>query len=264
MRRIRCGQWQLGRRLYPPRGMLARARVWIALSLGFAAGLLAGCLGGSSKSDSDDSCHYDCFGAIECRDGTVIAKSHTVLSCSKSDGTCPQSIAGTCQKGCAVEHIEEIPNCPMRICRENYPKQPGDACMTEADCHPTVAVRADGGVWQAYLRCDITRGICVETAGPELGDWLGPCDPGLMAQLQTGAYGAVEDATCSGGLCVYYVSRDKGCVYQGCTRPCATDEECPQGAVCQDMAECPTPGSSAHGYCKPGPRNEVDTGLSCR
>jgi hypothetical protein len=242
---------------------LVREMTWIVLCWGIAAGPLAGCSRSNSPSERDDNCHYDCFGAIECRNGTVITRAHTILSCD-SDGRCPRETVGTCQKGCAVDFIEEVPNCPMRICRENFPKQPGDVCTTEADCHPTLAVRADGGVWQTYLRCDFARGICVETAGPEINDWLGPCDPGLMAQLEKEAYGVVEDATCSGGLCAYYAPLDKSCVQQGCTSGCVTDQDCPQGSVCEGMDECPTPTSPRYGYCKPGPRNYVATGLPCR
>jgi hypothetical protein len=83
-----------------------------------------------------------------------------------------------------------------------------------------------------------------------------------MKQLAKGAYGAVKDPTCSGGLCAYVADHDRDCVLQGCTRPCSTDEDCPQSAVCQDNATCPTP-SSFKGYCKPGGRNFIGVGLTC-
>ncbi len=94
-------------------------------------------------------------------------------------------------------------------------------------------------------------------------DWLGRCDPKVMSQLTAGAYGAVSDLSCSGGLGVFEnVAAEQGCILQGCTASCAIDEDCPQGAVCQDVAACPTPGAT-RGYCKPGERNLIGVGLSC-
>lgn len=248
--------------MFNERPLRARSRIlaWVlagtVLSLGFAVGSLAGC-----QDDTDDSCHYDCFGAVECHDGTVISKDHTILSCS-SDGICPYSTVGTCQKGCAVKDLE-YHGCPMRICRENYPKRPGDSCTTEADCHPSMAVRADGGIGQTHLRCDVALGICVETDGPELSDWLGPCDPVLMAHVQKGAYGTLADTTCSAGWCAYFADHEENCVRQGCTRACANDQECPPGSVCQTTADCRM-AEPGYGYCKPGSRDAFGVGLSCR
>ena len=150
----------------------------------------------------------------------------------------------------------------MTICRENYPKQPGDQCEEEADCHPTVAVPVDGGVNQTYLRCDVERRMCVEADAPELKDWLGRCDPDLMSQMQRGAYGAIADPSCSGSLCAYLAAHGEDCVQQGCTMLCSVDEECPQGAVCQNNSACPAPGEP-NGYCKPGARNSIGVGLAC-
>jgi hypothetical protein len=218
--------------------------------------------GGSSGFGGD--CHYDCFGSgIECHDGVVTQMVSAPVPCQYWHGACPQQQAGTCQRGCAVEHLDGFTNCPLSVCRENYPKKAGDRCADEVDCHPTATVSVDGGVGRTYLRCDTERGLCVEAEGPVVKDWLGRCDPKITSQLAAGAYGVVSDLSCSGGLCVFEnTAAEKGCILQGCTTFCAIDEDCPQGAVCQTAAACPTSGGM-RGYCKPGERNLIGVGLSC-
>jgi hypothetical protein len=231
------------------------------LGSGGAAGTGGGF--GSGGAGGDPNCHYDCFGEVQCLDGVVTQLLNTPVPCTYWRGACPSQVVGTCQGGCALARIADPLVCPLTICRENYPKQPGDACVAEADCHPTVAVPVDGGVSQTYLRCDAGRGICVAADAPALDDWLGRCDPKLMNQREAGSFGAVSDPTCSGGLCAFYAAWGQGCVQQGCSRLCATDEDCPQGAVCQDAASCPVSDGSPHGYCKPGARNSIGVGLLC-
>jgi hypothetical protein len=216
--------------------------------------------GGAWGAD-DPNCHYDCFGGIGCSDGVVSSQYAAPVPCGSWTGRCPSQLVGTCQRGCASEWSSAT-GCPLTICRENQPKQPGDPCAAEADCHPNEAVPTSGGASRTYLRCDVELGICVNADAPELEDWLGPCDPTLVSQLNAGSHGAISDPSCSGGLCVFSVPRDQDCVQQGCSRPCALDEECPQGAVCQTPDYCQR-AAEPRGYCKPGARDLFGVGLPC-
>lgn len=227
-----------------------------------AAGLDARPAGPDALDGWGPGCHYDCFGYLECKDGVVIQWGNTPVPCEYWAGSCPRAGVGTCQRGCATTRIDQTPLCPMEICLELSPKKPGDPCTAEADCHPTRATVADGGVVQTYLRCETGSHVCVATEAPPLDDWLAPCDPKVVSTATKGAFGALSDPSCSGGRCVYYASNAQACVYQGCTKLCRTDDECPTGAVCQTDS-CPTT-PSANGYCKPGPINLIGSGLPCR
>ncbi len=225
---------------------------------------------------ADPFCHYDCFGFTECQDGVVTQWAHSPVPCAYWTGQCPHQIVGQCQKGCGVDRIQGgFSVCPLTICREYYPKSVGDSCQDDADCSPTQAVKvaeADGGtdasstgVHQTYLRCDQPSGKCVETAAPVIPDWLGPCDPAALANLEKGSYGAAVDPSCSGGKCLVLVPHDRTCIYQGCSGSCTTDADCPQGAVCQEAPPIACGASpTARGYCKPGPVNQIGIGLTCR
>lgn len=160
----------------------------------------------------------------------------------------------------------------MDICKERIPKDPGDACRTDDDCLPTRAkVNSDfTTTHQTYLECDATLGVCVPREGPIVSDWLQRCDGAVLAPFEKGVPGAVPDPSCSEGLCIFYVPHDRTCVLQGCSKRCERDDQCPDGAVCQDGSTMQCYGGSSSvslpagaGYCKPGPRNLIGVGLGC-
>jgi hypothetical protein len=217
------------------------------------------------------------FGYVACKDGLVTEWLHAPVPCRLWTGQCPNRPVGQCQRGCGAERINYgLQLCPMTICREHFPKVVGDSCQEDGDCRPTQATRTaatgDGGatdagtgVHQTYLRCDRDVGTCVEQAAPIVPDWLGPCDPAVLAGLDKGVYGAANDPSCSGGRCLVLVPHDQTCIYQGCSKSCITDDECPQGAVCQEAPAlaCGAP-TGLKGYCKPGPLNSIGISLTCR
>ena len=218
-------------------------------------------------------CHYDCFGGVTCRDGVVTRRNHGPISCSAWQGSCPTQVVGTCKQGCGAETLPSDPGlCAMDICKEKIPKNEGDPCVSDADCLPTRAVAnaASTTVTQTYLRCDVAMRICTRSEGPVVSDWLQTCDPSVLARFEKGVPGSVADASCSEGLCVFYVPHDRSCIYQGCSKRCERDDQCPQGAVCQDGATeyCIAGGPflsrpAGMGYCKPGRLNSIGEGLMC-
>jgi hypothetical protein len=230
------------------------------------------------------SCHYDCFGAVTCKDGIVTVWAHAPVPCEFWTGECPHQQAGTCQRGCSTARLSSynpFQTCPLTICKEASPKLPGDGCEADQDCRPTRAetedeirqrdgglesLPGDGGVRQTYLRCDPTKKECVEAPEVVVPDWMKACDPALLAAQDPGAYGPVVDPSCAGGVCVISAIHDDKCRPQGCSRWCSGDDECPQGAVCQQVvvgvcAEGADAGQRA--YCKPGSRNDLGAGLVC-
>jgi hypothetical protein len=225
----------------------------------------AGTEAGAEGIHPDPNCHMDCFAATWCMDGVVRHQDMQMLACGWTD-TCPNRVLATCQRGCASKpRLASVSRCPSDLCLENYPKEAGDPCSGEADCRPTRATIQNDGVVQTYLRCDSATQACVPTQAPQLADWLAPCDVKVISAVTPGAYGAVTDATCSGGVCTYFAAREQACVYQGCSKPCRTDDECPAGAMCEfDLwgDECPTT-TSKTGYCAPGPLNQSSTALPC-
>ncbi len=82
--------------------------------------------------------------------------------------------------------------------------------------------------------------------------------------MSKGGFGAAPDPSCSGGRCVIYVPHDQACVYQGCSRECTADHDCPVGAVCQEAPTSCGINGPRPGYCKPGPLNQIGVGLPCR
>jgi hypothetical protein len=230
--------------------------------------------------DFDPGCHYDCFGFVACKDGVVTEWVHAPVPCAQWNGECPHRQVGQCQRGCGAERMDHrFEPCPLTICREHYPKAVGDGCQEDGDCRPTRALptteadTADGGaadaggtgVRQTYLRCDQDSGRCVERAAPIVPDWLGPCDPAVLRPLDEGAYGAAIDSSCTGGRCLVLVPHDRSCIWQGCSKSCVSDDDCPQGAVCQEApAVACGVSTDLKGYCKPGPLNQIGIGLTCR
>jgi hypothetical protein len=212
---------------------------------------------GLPDSGSVDPGGYDpiceCFGYHECRDGVVTTWVTTQVECDGWNGECPMGEGYQCERGCRAdaEEVDYAALPPEELCEENRPKQIGDACATEEDCRPEVAVvQDDFTVVNVYLTCDTAAGLCVAREAPVVADWMAQC--GLLLDGEPGfAYGYVESDACSGGVCLF-VERET-CVSQGCTIRCVSDGECPMGSVCQ----------SGWGVCKPGPQNGIGEDLTC-
>ena len=98
----------------------------------------------------------------------------------------------------------------------------------------------------------------MEHDGPPLPpDWLGPCDPAAIGPfLADESHGWVEDASCSGGVCIV-IGWD--CNRAGCVTPCEFDWDCAQGTYCYDMWAFGGEGEDRK-LCMPGPPFE---GFSC-
>src|SRR5262245_19647565 len=64
--------------------------------------------GSGTDASNDPNCHWDCFGAIECRGGKATAWAHAPVPCSEWTGQCPH-VDVTCAAGCALEfHNDEV------------------------------------------------------------------------------------------------------------------------------------------------------------
>jgi hypothetical protein len=241
------------------------------------SGVLAGCNGGGgdlpdggavdadsdgidadaaidARSDADEYCHYDCFGAQTCADGVVTSWAHTPVPCEKWDEECPHFESYVCERGCWTDMIEtgdpEVD--PGALCEENRPKQVGDPCVDDSYCLPEVATVVDGTVVNVYLQCDLELGECVAREAPVVADWLSQC--GLLSE-DVGDWGVVETEACASGLCLYIDG--EACLRQGCTAACTGDGECPPGSVCEHY------GYSGPTVCKPGLPQQHADGLSC-
>lgn len=223
-----------------------------------------------SDTSGDPTCHYDCFGAVECHDGEVVSFDHVPVACADWTGQCPRHVAGRCLQGCAAERMAGL-QCPMEICRENHPKRAGDPCRSMADCQPTPAiVRSDLTVENVYLTCDAAAGRCVKAAPASVADWLAPCSPQVIATLTPerragGTFGgALTDPGCSEKVCAYVSRSNEACVRQGCSRLCQRDDQCPPGATCsKEQSACADMSIPEDGYCKPGPRRAIAVDLKC-
>jgi hypothetical protein len=226
--------------------------------------LAAACDDDAGGPADGGSCHHDCFSYVTCENGVATRHGQASIPCAEWTGSCP--IAGTyqCERGCGAATLSEPSTCAAAICNEHLPKQPGATCAGDGDCQPTAARRtSNGGVTQTYLRCDASTSRCVEADPPLVMDWLRRCDPAVLAGREPGTAGAVADPSCAGGQCVFVVPRDQTCVFQGCSRACSGDQDCPPGSVCQDPTSACSPGPPRAGYCKPGPRDELGVGLLC-
>ncbi len=237
----------------------------------------------SLTSARGSSCHKDCWYGLSCRGGAVFERRLTAVPC---DQPCPEGRnIGNCRLGCGPpEQINKIDvdRCPLALCRDQLPKRPGDACISDDECGPTRAEPAgqtetpDGGsdalpdangLRQIYLRCDIYTRACVERQAPMLADWLGPCDAALLAAQASDITGHIPDPSCSGGVCVVAEAHqglsDWTCRPQGCSLRCSGDDECPQGAFCKNPGgrRCPR---DLDGVCMPGPRHAPVANLPCR
>lgn len=213
----------------------------------------------------DPSCHYDCFGYHECKDGVVTTYDHVPVPCEYWKGGCPIRDSFQCEKGCRVDGVNRLDffEDPRRLCQEGAPKHAGDPCAGPADCLPTPAEVVDGEVVNTYLTCDEDGGKCVVVDPPAVLDWLAPCRADLSG-LPPGAYGYVTAPACSAGVCLI-APGENGCVTQGCTKRCQGDHECPPGAVCQDglkdWADAVRPWGGT--VCKPGPPDLIGVDLVC-
>jgi hypothetical protein len=231
---------------------------------------VASCADDQDRADAGKfppGCHYDCFGYVACRDGVATQYVHAPVPCEFWTGSCPVGRTYQCERGCATDRLQGagLFACALEICNEHFPKQPGGNCARDEDCRPTRATGTpDGGVTQTYLRCDTTAGRCVETAAPVVSDWLRACDPAVLAGRDKGSFGAAPDPSCSGGVCVHFVPHDQSCIYQGCSKRCRADHDCPAGSVCQDLEPLCGISPPRDGYCKPGPLNLIGAGLPCR
>lgn len=207
--------------------------------------LVAACDGGGTGTggdaapdaappDADPYCHWDCFGYTECADGVVTAWEDIPVPCEYWTGECPSSTF-TCERGCRTDVDQLGPlDPPLNICEENRPKAVGDPCVDDSYCRPEVAtIHPDGSVTNVYLQCDTTAGQCVERTPPTVADLYAPC--GLHADPTNGiAFGSIETAACSAGVCAYYEDETQTCMWQMCTTHCASDGECPVGTTCVD------------------------------
>ena len=225
---------------------------------------LAACGGASGAppdggEEEDPYCHWDCFGYTECQDGQVTEWANTPVPCAYWTGSCPISERYTCMRGCRSDIVDAFgaPYYRARdLCEENRPKQLGDGCSSEADCLPQVALPNDGGgVTNVYLTCAADAGVCAARPPPTPpADWLGQCGYGGDTDPSSFAYGVLGTGNCSSGWCLF-VERT-GCVAQGCTMACDSDDDCPQDSVCW-LGEGPG------GVCKPGPQNSIGELLRC-
>lgn len=190
-------------------------------------------------------CFCFCSPFQACVDGNVYW-GHTSRDCQDpySDSYCGVNRLGTCKKGCRVDcHDKEKLNLWSDHCEENRPKRPGDPCEEDADCSPSTFY-ADAPNWiliQGYLTCDISLKKCVNVPPPDKKDFMKPCGEPISYEnykhissplLSSSKIGHATAPLCEGQVCYVFGDEQKQCVYQGCTRFCEHDRQCPQGSRC--------------------------------
>jgi hypothetical protein len=271
----------------------------VVLALGLCGGLYGGTLGGcvrtppnetpdaatdASDAATDasnpapdasidgfpDGCHYDCFGALECRSGMVRYSPPTAVPCAHWTGECPHTDM-TCREGCAQGDFS-VPFLRLRsfdlrdrlaaLCSETPAARPGDACEPLL-CRPTrAAALADGSVTQSYLRCG-ANSQCETDEPPVIERYLEPCTPTAAQYGRPGESGYVSDGYES--YCLIHHDAEAGCVRQGRTILCLGDWDCPQGSTCDaGLRRLDLPTALGTPVCRPGPRGPLrPSDLSC-
>jgi len=185
-------------------------------------------------------CHYDCFGALTCVDGTVTRWTNAPVACSDWKGDCPHAVVSTCMKGCDKPRLETSGSTDDRvICREYAPKVAGNPCQADDDCRPTAAVVTGTEIRNVSLKCDQASSVCVERPQTPPNDWLAPCTASVIKSaklegIESAAFHPLPDPGCSSGLCI--VAGHTTCVRQGCSVPCRSDDECPPASRCEGEA----------------------------
>lgn len=222
-----------------------------------------------ARDSYDPTCHYDCFGRIECSDGGVTVWANAPIPCWEWKGSCPIAETFPCVKGCRTDDAA-VPfgSDPHEACEEGRPKKVGDPCAAPSDCLPTPAiVTGPDTVENTYLACDADAGTCVAIDPPVVVDWLALCGAIDLSTVPTGAYGFVDAPDCSGGYCLIApdTTASPWCTAEGCTIACAYDWDCPPDSVCETSLHDWAPGDAAipTGVCKPGPHGLIGLALAC-
>jgi len=215
---------------------------------------------------------YRCVGGTTCRDGIVTDTPNAPVLCDFFTGSCPAPTIYKCKEGCAIEptdiHPPSLNGYPYgpnpfagadaaalaALCKETPSKTAGAPCdSTPSSCEPNRAQdQPDGGLHTEHLACK--DAICQPTALPE--HFYTPCS----AFTFTGD-GFVKSDQCP--YCLAYKDVAGGCIRTGCTGPCWSDHECPQGSFCDETIVNLSQPSEKTPLCRPGPRKGLPQGLTC-
>lgn len=191
-----------------------------------------------ANKETSDSCHTDCFGGWTCENGKVVYFTPKALPCG-TGRSCPSKVVHSCSQGCNPHAVYKGGNVePLSFCAE-YPKVPGDACDSDAQCQP---VAPPVGLTATALTCDLTVHGCVWPGAPKLDDYLADCglDEEPFAKSKYGGNtGFVPVSSCGAQVCFVSFTNNVGwgpnypqCVVQKCTKPCLSNWDCPIGSRC--------------------------------
>lgn len=184
-------------------------------------------------------CHTDCFGGRSCSMGMVRDMIPEAIPCSARK-SCQFKLIYTCKQGCNPYPQQiSVYTDPASFCAE-YPKFPGDRCSSDADCQP-VSPPPGATTTDATLTCHLGLQACVSGAQPILPDYLASCglaEDTFAASKWSSSAGFAAMGGCSAQTCLISFanpaagSPNKPCLLQGCSAPCETGWNCPQGARC--------------------------------
>ena len=212
--------------------------------------------------NADPNCHFDCFGALECRDGKAIAWAHTPVPCWAWTGRCPRTEV-TCAGGCAlefyddrvVEYGRQTLDGLRALCAETPLAAVGDRC-DESGCVPVRAATAEDGTARlTYLACELATRTCTVTGAPVIDRYLEGCPlaaASLGRNLQEGVVSVTPRPTFDLQWCLV-ARNDAGDVRHGLTLSCIGDWDCPASSTCDTFRDTDF-GDLPVALCRPGPR----------
>ncbi len=200
--------------------------------------------GTGANGDAEPYCHHDCVSMRVCQDGVVKTYSNVPVPCKFWTGECTlDGPALPCQKGCRTDmganpSFYDISLPAQNLCAEAVAKAVGSPCQGDADCLGAAQWGKYGPV-NMYLACDTSAtGLCVAAPPPVVADWGETCGlKGLAKYVSYTPANILPAPGCQSGLC--FVQGGYTCsvgVRAGCTKACAHDWECPQGALCKSVA----------------------------
>jgi hypothetical protein len=203
---------------------------------------------------------------VDCHDSvaslTTIAYPHDPsFSCSLPHETTTQA---SCASGCSVTGSESYSPLghrsnvvyPSSLCSETADAQIGQSCA--GGCIPTHATIRDDGtvVGQSYLGCDSMAFTCIAVGPPVIPNYLGACDPTIVAAHdEPGVNGVIASPYNS---CLIAWDDVALSATSGVTSMCIGDWECPDGSLCDDqMTLLSSSTLPPAAVCKPGPRGTL-------
>jgi hypothetical protein len=217
----------------------------------------------SEDPSKDPNCHWDCFGATECRDGKAIAWANTAVPCSRWTGECPR-VEVTCAGGCALELRNDYARSPLQtaeelrvLCAETPVVEVGARC-TAVGCLPIRATTADDDTATlSYLACEPATGTCAIADPPMIDGYLTGCpqDTVYLALAQAEGITLASRSPFFDLQWCLVARSDTGAIRHGLTTSCYGDWDCPAGSTCDTFFDPVDDVASHIPVCRPGPRD---------